>query len=120
MPAAVPFSSTSSTAIFQAPAAGGSRSSRQASDIEAEEGDVPILHHVVAPFEPHLSPFPCRGVGSRRNQVIVGDDLRLDEPALDVAVDDAGGLGRFGALANRPGPDLWRACREDGASGRPS
>ena len=29
-------------------------------------------------------------------------------------MDDTGGLGRFGALANRPGPDLWIACREEG------
>jgi len=40
--------------MFQGPAAGASRRRRQVSDIEPEEGDVPILHHVVAAFEPHF------------------------------------------------------------------
>ncbi len=38
--------------------------------------------------------------------VIVGNDLRLDETTLDVAVDDAGRLGGLRALANRPGAYL--------------
>ena len=100
--------------MFQAPPAGASTSRCQVSDIEAEEGDIAILHHVVAPFEPHLSSFPSRGIGSRRHQVVVGDDLRLDKPTLDIAMDHAGGLGRLRALANRPGPDLWIARREEG------
>src|SRR5207247_1898434 len=82
--------------MFQTPSAGGSSRRRQpASDIEAEESDVPIFHDIVASLEPDLPTFPGHRVGSRRDQVIVGDDLRLDEATLDVAVDDAGGLGRL-------------------------
>src|ERR1700694_3214602 len=100
--------------MFQAPAAGASTSRRQASDIEAKETDGAIFHHVVASVEAHFAPFPSRGVGSSRDEVVVGDDLRLDEPTLDVAVDHAGGLGGLRALANRPGPDLWIARGEEG------
>src|SRR5207248_233964 len=114
-PAATPSSRTSSTAMFQAPAAGGSSSRRQvASDVEAEETDIAILHEIVAPFEPHLSAFPSGGVGSRSDQVIVGDDFRLDEPAFDVAVDHTRCLRRLRPLANRPGTDLRIARREEG------
>src|SRR3984893_19534771 len=100
--------------MFQAPSAGASTSRRQASDIEEKETHVAVFHHVVAPFEPHFAPFPRRSVGSRRDEVVVGHDLRLDEPTLDVAVDHAGGFGGLRALANRPGPDLWIARREEG------
>src|SRR6266581_2139811 len=100
--------------MFQAPLAGLSSSSRQPSDVEAEERDIAVLHYVVAAFEPHLSAFPSRGVGSRRDEVIVGDDLGLDEPTLDVAVNDARGFGRPGPLANRPGPHLGIAGSQKG------
>src|SRR5712691_12233031 len=101
--------------MFQAPAAGGSSRRRQAaSDSEAEEADIAILHDIIAPFEPHLSAFPSGGVGSRGDEVIVGNDLRLDEAALDVAVDDTGGLGRLRPLANGPGPHLRIARRQEG------
>src|SRR2546428_7412484 len=92
--------------MFQAPPAGASRSGPQPSDFESEERDIAILHHIVAAFEPHLTAFPSGGVGPRGDEVIVGDDLGLDEPTLDVAVDDARGLRRLRALANRPGPNL--------------
>src|ERR1700731_1984600 len=101
--------------MFQAPAAGGSSSKRQvASDVEAKEGDIAIFHDIVAPFEPYLAPFPGRGIGSGRDQVIVGDDLRLDEAALDVAVDDAGGFGRLRSLPDGPGAHLRIARGEEG------
>src|SRR5258707_10216393 len=43
------------------------------------------------------------------HQVVVGDDLGLDEAALEVGVDDAGGLGSGGPLADRPGAGLLGA-----------
>src|SRR5260370_10526681 len=99
--------------MFQGPAAGASTSRRQVSDIEPEEGDVPILHHVVAPFEPCFAPFPRRRRGPSRDQVIVGDDLCLDETTLDVAVDGTSRLGGLRALANRPGAYLWVARSQE-------
>src|SRR5438874_11377316 len=100
--------------MFHAPLAGASTSRRQPSDVEAEERDIAVLHYILAAFEPHLSAFSSGGVRSRRDEVIVGDDLRLDEPALDVAVDDARGLRCPGPLANRPGPHLRIAGGQKG------
>src|ERR1700732_3154615 len=100
--------------MFQAPSDGASTSRRQASDIEPEERDLAILHDVVASFEPHLATLPSGGIGARRDEVIVGHDLRFDESTLDVAVDDARGLGRLRALAHRPGTYLRIACRQEG------
>src|SRR4029077_7812393 len=68
---------------------------------------------IVAPFEPHLPTFPGRGVRARRDQVVVGDDLRLDEATFDIAVDHARCLGRFRALTDGPGPDLGITGREE-------
>ena len=42
------------------------------------------------------------------DQVVVGDDLRLDEPALEVSVDHPGGLRRGGPALDRPGARLLR------------
>src|ERR1700732_2162173 len=115
VPSAMPSSRTSSTAMFQAPLAGGSSSRRQAvSDVEAKEGDIAILHDIVAPLEPHLPALAGRRVRSRCDQVIVGDDLRLDKPTFDVAVDHAGSLGRFRPLSNGPRADLRIAGGEEG------
>src|SRR3712207_6999374 len=41
-----------------------------------------------------------------------GVDFRPDEAALEVGVDDAGGLRGSGAKGNRPGPDFLRRSEE--------
>ena len=59
--------------------------------------------------------LPARlGLGHRAggDQVVERDDLGLDEAALEVGVDDAGGLRRGRALADRPRARLLRAGRE--------
>src|SRR5690606_33899198 len=48
------------------------------------------------------------------HEVVEGDDLGLDEAALEVGVDLPGGLGGRGALGDRPGPALLRARGEVG------
>ncbi len=101
--------------MFHAPVAGGSTRRRQAvSDVEAEEADIAILHDIVAPLEPHLSAFPRRGIGSRGDEVFVGNDLRLDEAAFDIAVDDAGRFRRLRPLADGPGPHFRITRGEEG------
>src|SRR5436305_14792309 len=99
--------------MFQAPFAAGSKTTRQ-SDIEAEQADIPILDDIVAALEPHLAPLPSRGIGSGRDQLIVGDDLRVNEATFDVAADHAGGLGRFRSVPNGPPTHLLTARREEG------
>src|SRR3984893_14235937 len=114
VPATTPSSRTSSTAMFHAPWAAGSSRRRQRSDIETEETDVPVLDGVVASLEAYLAAFAGCQVGARGDQVIEGDDLRLDEATLDVAVDHPGGFRRRRPLANGPGPHLRRSPRQEG------
>src|SRR5690606_16978912 len=47
------------------------------------------------------------------DEVVVGDRLGLDEAALEVGMDDAGGLRRAVAGVNRPGAHLFLARREE-------
>src|SRR5674476_958578 len=76
------------------------------SHVEAELHDVTIGHDVVLAFDPDLAGGLRRSYGARRDQIIEGDDLSLDEPTLEVGVDHAGRLGRRPALVDRPGPRL--------------
>src|SRR2546429_7549695 len=82
--------------------------------MEGEGAPPPSLTAVAAPPDPDLPTSPGRRGGPRRDQVIVGDDLRLDEATFDVAVDDAGGLGRLRSLPNRPGTHFRIARGEEG------
>ena len=50
-----------------------------------------------------------RGHRAGGDEVVEGDDLGLDEAALEVGVDDTGGLGSGRALADRPGAGLLGA-----------
>src|SRR5947199_10246823 len=84
------------------------------SDVEAELDDVAVLHHVVLALDADLAPRTRLRHRSGVDEVVVGHDLRLDEPALEVGVDDARRLGRRPARADRPGPGLLRAGREEG------
>src|SRR5438067_6280049 len=112
LPAATTCRRASSTAIFQAPVAGPlSRSRQRTSDIETKEADVAVLDEVVSALEPHLAPIPCGRVRPRRLQVVEGDNFRLDESALDVAVNHAGRLRRAHSLPHGPGPNFRVAGR---------
>src|SRR5690349_23004463 len=75
-----------------------------ASHVEAELHDVAVRHDVVLAL--HADPTSLLGLehGAGSDEVVEGDDLGLDEAALEVGVDDAGGLGGRGALLDRPGP----------------
>ncbi|GAB3815905.1 hypothetical protein GCM10027605_64060 [Micromonospora zhanjiangensis] len=63
-----------------------------------------------------LDPDPAGGLrGGHRtgvHQVLVRDDLGLDEAALEVGVDDPGGLRRGRADRDGPGPGLLRPGRQ--------
>ena len=72
-------------------------------DIEPEQDDVPILHHVVLSFGADQALLLCRGHAAARHQVVKRNNLRADKAALKVAVDLAGRLGRLRALLDGPG-----------------
>src|ERR1700722_20753555 len=76
---------------------------------EAELDDVAVAHHVVLALNARLARGPRRGDRASRHEVIEGHDLGLDEAALKIGVDDAGGLGGGGPGRDRPGPGLLRA-----------
>ena len=57
------------------------------SDVEPEVYDVPVLHHVLAPFQPVLPGFLGRGLAAERYEVVVSDDLGTDEAFLEVGMD---------------------------------
>src|SRR5919108_3781830 len=84
------------------------------SDVEAEEGDIAVVHRIFLALEADLASLARRGVGAGRLQFLVGNYLRLDETALEVAVDDACSLGRASPLADGPGPDLGLARGQEG------
>src|SRR5579864_331322 len=97
-----------------APGAGGSSRSRQGSDIEPEEADVAVLHHVVLALQPYLATFAGDSVGAGGLEVGEGHDLGLDESPLEVGVDDTRGLRGGGAAPHRPGPHLGLTGGEEG------
>ena len=80
----------------------------------AELHDVAVAHDVVLAFDAGLARGAGGGHGARRDQVVVGDHLGLDEAPLEVAVDDAGRLRCRGAGLDRPGPGFLRARGEEG------
>ena len=80
---------------------------------EAEVDDVAVLHDVFLALEPHLAVVAARGHRSARDQRVVADDLRADEPARDVAVDLAGRELRRRAARDRPRAALVFADREE-------
>src|SRR5919202_4189037 len=84
-----------------------------ASDVEAEVDDVALLHHVVLAFEPEQPLLARRGVRAGAHEGVVGDDLGAYEAALDVRVDDAGGLRGARAARYGPGAHLLPARRQE-------
>src|SRR6266851_4717110 len=80
---------------------------------ESEVDDVAVLDRVLLAFEANLAVVAAGGHRAAGNQMIVGDDLRADEPARDVAVNFPGGELRLRVARNRPGPALVLADREE-------
>ena len=74
--------------------------------VEAELDDVAVGHDVVLALHADLAGLLGLLHRAELHQVVEGDDLGLDEAALEVGVDDAGRLGRGRALADRPGAGL--------------
>jgi hypothetical protein len=59
------------------------------SDVEAEEQDVAVLHDVLLALDAHLPGVLRAALAVQRDVVVIGDRLRRDEAALEVAMDDA-------------------------------
>lgn len=84
-----------------------------ASHVEAEVDDVAILHDVVLALDADLAFLAGGGDAAGGDEVVVVDDLRADEAALEVRVNLAGGFRCRRALDDGPGAALIRAgCQE--------
>src|SRR6266487_2598620 len=91
----------------------GAADRRAALHGKANVQDVALPHLVVLALDADLA----RGLGlfhrSVREQLVIGDHLRADEPALEVGVDRAGGFGRPRAPPDLPSARLVLAGREE-------
>src|SRR3954468_4583877 len=76
------------------------------SHVEAELHDVAVVHDVVLALDADLAPRLRLRHRTGVHQVVEPDDLGLDEPALEVGVDDPGRLRGRPALPDRPRPRL--------------
>src|SRR5437870_3088682 len=74
--------------------------------VETDVEHVALADDVVTALDAEQAPRLGLVPAARIDQVLVPDDLRPDEPALEVGVDDAGGLRGGGAPADLPGPGL--------------
>src|SRR3569623_1893739 len=75
----------------------------RASRIKAEEHHVAVFDDVLFAFVAGLAVFLGGDFAAEGDVVVVGDGLGADEAAFEVGVDDAGRLGRAGALMDGPG-----------------
>src|SRR6516162_1689522 len=76
--------------------------------------DVAVGDDVGLALEPHLARLLRAGLAAERHIIVVGDGLGADEAALEVGMDDGGGLRRPGAVRDRPGRRLLWAGGEIG------
>ena len=74
--------------------------------------DVAVLDHVLLALDAQLTCGLAAGLAAQLHVIVVAGNLGLDEAALKVGVDDAGGLGSLGANADGPRPDLHGASGE--------
>src|SRR3954469_14906384 len=70
--------------------------------------DVAVADHILLAFDAHLPRFLRTLLAFAPDVVLVGDDFRADEAALEIGVNHAGSLRRRRALADRPRAHLLR------------
>ena len=81
--------------------------------IKAEQNHIAVLHHVFLALAADQPLFLGRLQRTALDQRIVGNDLRPDEPALEVTVDLPGSLRRLGAFGDGPGAHLRLAGSQE-------
>ena len=80
-----------------------------------DQNDIPILDHIILTLGHHLARRLDRRLILEFLQHVVVVHDALDKRLFEIAVDDTRGLGRFGALADGPLPDLVGAGGEEAA-----
>jgi hypothetical protein len=103
------------SATFKVSIAGVSDPLDVVSGIEQEVQDVAVLDLVALALDPHLAGVLGGLLAAERpDEIVVGNGLGADEAALEIAVDDAGGLRCAGAHRDGPGAGFLRADGEVG------
>ena len=64
--------------------------------------DVAVLHHVLLAFLTQLAGVAAAQLATQLHVVGIGSGFRLDEAALEIGVDDAGGLRSLRADGDGP------------------
>ena len=82
--------------------------------IEPEMDDVAVLDDVFLAFVASLAGLLRAVFAAIGDIVVIGDRVGADEAALEIRMDDAGGLRGLGAARDRPGAGLLRSNREIG------
>ena len=80
----------------------------------AEVKHVAILHHVFLSFEAKLSRVPGARLPTGGDIILIGDGFSADKALFEIAVNDARGGRRLGAVCNGPGTGLLRALGKEG------
>src|ERR1700712_2208507 len=94
------------------PSSPTARASPNTLDIETKQKNITILHHVLLSFLPHQALVLHALPTTIADEVVVARRFRLDEPALEVAVDHPGRLRRRITAMDRPRAHLLLAGRE--------
>src|SRR5262245_53226773 len=81
---------------------------------KAKMHDVAVGNDVILTFEPPFAGVARPGLAAEGDIVVVGDRLGPDESALEVGMDCARRLRRFGPPRDRPSPRLLRPDSEIG------
>ena len=84
---------------FRGPRKAASRNAEEISGRKAEMHYVAVGDHVILAFQAHLAGLFSAGLAALGDEIVIGDGFGADEPALEIRMDDAGGLRRLGALA---------------------
>ena len=74
---------------------------------------VAVFHDVFLTFGGELSGSSYRALASQGHEVVIFDDLRPDEPPLEIGMDHSGSLRGLVSLVDRPRAALIGSCGKE-------
>ena len=77
-------------------------------DVKAEMHDIPIMHHILLPFQAHLARFLGALLAFESYELIIGDDFGPDEAFLKIGMDDSGRFGCSVSYVDGPRAHFFR------------
>ena len=83
--------------------------------IEAEFDHVAVLNNILFSFEPKLAGLAGFGFRTECDQIVKGNNLRGNEPPLEIAVNDSRRCRGLIPRVDRPSAGFFRSGRQIGA-----